>query len=197
MEDHFEQLKTTWQEAQKEQQPGDSSDMLRTILKNHASSKRAHLMNVLILLITVLGLVAFFYFLAPMQETLSRVGIALMIGGLLVRIGIELLSHQKARQIDYSSSSSQSASQARAFFAYRKRIHGPVTFTIVALYTIGFYSLTPEFANYFDTFWMWMMDGSYLVIGGVLFMVIRKGVVREMRDLRRISELQNALNPTV
>ena len=70
-----------------------------------------------------------------------------------------------------------------------------MTFTIIALYTIGFYSLTPEFANYFDTFWMWMMDGSYLVIGVVLFLVIRKGVVQEMRDLRRINELQNTLNP--
>lgn len=194
MEDKFEQLKNTWKEARKEQPSIDSSAMLRTILKNHASSKRAHLMNVLILFITVLGLTAFFYFVAPMQETLSRVGIGLMVGGLIVRIIIELVSHQKARQIDYSTNSSLSAKQAQEFFAYRKKIHGPVTFIIVALYTIGFYSLTPEFSNYFSPLWMWIIDGSYLLIGVLLFLGIRKGIVREIRDLKRIGDLQNALN---
>lgn len=194
MEDKFEQLKNTWKEAKKEQQPVDSAAMLRTVQKNHNASKRAHLGNVLILLITVLGLIAFFYFVAPMQETFSRVGIVLMVGGLIVRIIIELVSHRKAVQIDYSSNSSRSAKQAQEFYTYRKKIHGPITFVIIALYTIGFYSLTPEFSKYFSTFWMWMMDGSYLLIGVLLFLGIRKGVVREMRDLKRISDLQNSLN---
>lgn len=194
MEDKFEQLKNTWKEARKEQPSIDSSAMLRTILKHHASSRRAHVMNVLILGITVLGLTAFFYFVAPMQEPLSRVGIGLMVGGLIVRIIIELVSHQKARQMDYSTNSSLSAKQAQEFFAYRKKIHGPITFVIVTFYTVGFYSLTPEFSNYFSTFWMWMMDGSYLVIGIVLFLGIRKGILQEIRDLKRIRDLQNTLN---
>ena len=194
MEDQFEQFKNTWQEAKKEQPSVDSGKMLNTILKHHANSKRAHLMTLLILSFTALGLMAFFYFLAPMQETLSRIGIVLMIGGLIVRIVIEWVSHQKAARIDYSTDSSLSATQAQAFLGYRKKIHGPVTFTIVALYTIGFYLLTPEFSDHFSTFWMWMLDGSYLVIGVVLFLVIRQGVVREMKDLQRISDLQDALS---
>jgi len=194
MKDNFDQLKNSWQEVKKGQLSTDSTTMLQSILKHQAASKHTHLMNILILSITVIGLMAFFYFLAPMQETLSRVGIVLMIGGLLVRIIIELVSHRKAGQIDYSKNSSFSAKQTSDFFSYRKKIHGPVTFIIITLYTIGFYSLTPEFSNYFSTFWLWMMDGSYLIIGIILFLVIRKGVVQEMKDLQRINDLQSSLN---
>ncbi|HCX21192.1 MAG: hypothetical protein CMB80_15435 [Flammeovirgaceae bacterium] len=194
MEDNFDQLKDSWKAAKKEHSAPDSITMLKTVVENHNKSKKAHIWNAAILSSVVIGLLAFFYFLAPMQDTLSRIGIALMIGGLIVRIVIELISHQKASGINYAASSEESAGQAKDFYNYRKKIHGPVTAIIIALYTIGFYSLTPEFSRYFSTFWMWMMDGSYLVIGIILFVGIRKGVVQEMRDLKRINEIQSAIN---
>lgn len=193
MEDKFDQLKNSWKEAKEGQSSSNSSnDMLKLAQTNHANSKKAQIGNIIVLSLVVIGLCAFFIFLAPMQETLSRVGIGLMIGGLLVRIVIELVSHQKARNIDYSSSSTDSTQQAKEYYNYRKRIHGPVTITIIALYTIGFYALTPEFSKYFNTFWMWMIDGSYVVIAIVLFIGIRKGVVQEMKDLQQISDLESS-----
>lgn len=195
MEDKFDQLKNSWKEAKEGQSSvGNSSDMLKVARENHNKSKKAQIGNVIVLSLVVIGLCAFFYFLAPLQETLSRIGIGLMIGGLLVRIIIELVSYQKASKIDYSSSSTDTMQQAQTFYNYRKRIHGPVTITIIALYTIGFYALTPEFSKYFDTFWMWMIDGSYVIIAIILFLGIRKGVVQEMKDLKQINELQQSLS---
>ncbi|MEQ9304707.1 MAG: hypothetical protein RJQ14_12435 [Marinoscillum sp.] len=195
MEDKFDELKDRWNEAKKGQaSKGDSATMLSTVIDNHSKSKRAHLGNILVLCLVVVGLAAFFYYVAPMQDTLSRVGIGLMIGGLIVRIIIEAISHRKATQIDYSSSSKNSAALASSFYNYRKQIHGPVTITIIVLYTIGFYALTPEFSKYFDTFWMWMIDGSYVVIAIVLFIVIRKGVIDEMQNLRKIRELEQTMH---
>jgi len=194
MEDNFDHLKNSWKAAKKAHQTTESRLMLQVVINNHNKSKRAHLMNSLILGFVVIGLAAFFYFLAPMQETLSRTGIGLMIGGLIVRIIIELVSHQKARGINYGATSTESTIQAQKFYTYRKKIHGPITISIIALYTMGFYALTPEFSRYFSTYWMWMIDGSYLVIGTVLFFVIRKGVVQEMRDLGRITEIQHSMS---
>ncbi len=195
MEDKFDQLKNSWKEAKEGQSSvGNSSDMLKVARENHNKSKKTQIGNVIVLSLVVIGLCAFFYFLAPLQETLSRIGIGLMIGGLLVRIIIELVSYQKASKIDYSSSSTDTTQQAQTFYNYRKRIHGPVTITIIALYTIGFYALTPEFSKYFDTFWMWMIDGSYVIIAIILFVGIRKGVVQEMKDLKQINELQQSLS---
>ncbi|MEQ8473452.1 MAG: hypothetical protein RIC35_19805 [Marinoscillum sp.] len=195
MEDKFDQLKDSWNKAKKGHSgKGDSAAMLSTAIENHSKSKRAHLGNIIVLSLVVVGLTAFFYYLAPMQETLSRIGIGLMIGGLIVRILIESLSYRKAAQIDYSSNSKASAALARSFYNYRKRIHGPVTITIIVLYTIGFYALTPEFSKYFDTFWMWMIDGSYVIIAIVLFVGIRKGVMDEMKSLRQIQELEQSMH---
>lgn len=194
MEDKFAQLQNSWNEAKKANPSAPNAEnVLKIASKKHADSKKAHLMNVLTLVMVVLGLSAFFYLLAPMQDTLSRVGIGLMIGGLIIRIIIELISHRKAQSIDYSTSSKNSTHQALAFYNYRKKIHGPVTLTIIGLYTIGFYALTPEFSRYFSTFWMWMMDGSYVIIMVILFIIIRKGVVREMRDLAKIKDLELGL----
>lgn len=195
MEDKFDELQNSWNQAKKEHSGNkDSSHFLKTAKTNHAKSVRAHLGNILVLVLVVVGLTAFFWYLAPLQDTLSHIGIALMIGGLIVRIIIEWISRLKANTIDYSQSSQDSAHLAKSFYQYRKRIHGPVTITIIALYTIGFYLLTPEFSNYFSPVWMWIIDLSYLVIAIVLFLLIRKGVVREMSDLREIEMLENSLN---
>lgn len=194
MKDNFDELKKSWESAKKDHPTSTREQMLETVLKNHDRSQKAHIGNGSILSVVVIGLVAFFYYLAPLQETLSRVGIGLMIGGLIVRVIIEVISYRKAGRINYSATSGESVEQARSFYLYRKEIHGPVTISIVVFYTIGFYVLTPEFSDHFSTFWMWMMDGSYLVIGIVLFLGIRKGVVQEMRDLQRITEIQDSMN---
>jgi len=167
--------------------------MLQVVLNNQDASKRAHFLNAFFLSLLAIGLCLFFYFLAPLQDTLSKVGIELMIGGIIVRIVIEMVSHKKASSIDFSNNSSLSAQQAKAFLAYRNRIHGPVTIIIVCLYTIGFYMLTPEFSRYFSTFWMWMMDGSYLIVGLIPFLLIRKGVQKELRMLEQINDLLGEL----
>ena len=193
MEDNFNELKENWKSAKEGHQSTNQEQMLQTVLSNRDKSKKAHIGNSLVLIFVVLGLVAFFYYLAPMQEALSRVGIALMIGGLLLRIIIEFISYQKGNRVDYAAASEQSVEQARQFYTYRKRIHGPVTIGIIALYSVGFYALTPEFSKYFSSFWMWMMDGSYLVIGFTLFIMLRKGVLQEMRDLQRITTIHESM----
>lgn len=194
MNSPFEDLKQSWNEArQTRSSDRDGDAMLRLILKNKGAALRAHVWNAGTLAILAIGLSLFFYYLAPLQDTLSRAGIVLMIGGVLVRIGIEVASHRKARSIDFTHSSNLSAKQAKDFLSYRRRIHGPITFTIIALYTIGFYALTPEFSRHFSTFWMIMMDGSYLVAGLIPFLLVRKGVQQELQRLREIKDLLEEL----
>lgn len=196
MTDPFDQLKTSWKEVQRGLQPADSSAMLQLVKDNYNKSKQAHIWNASILIVVVIGLAAFFYFVAPMQELLSRIGIGLMVGGLIIRIIIELISHRKASRIDYAATSKRSTNQTQEFYTYRKRIHGPVTLSIIALYSIGFYVLTPEFSLYLPTFWLWVMDIGYLFIGLVLFWVIRKGVVAEMNYWKQLTNLQAEMYET-
>lgn len=190
MDNTFENLKRSWSQAKTEQAShANSEDMLIKAQKSQAYAKQQHLLNILVLALVVVGLAAFFYFIAPLQDTLSHFGITFMIGGLLIRILIETVSHSKARKLDYSNSSLDLAKMTRMFYKWRKRIHGPVTFAIVLLYSIGFYMLTPEFSRYFEPFWIYLMDIGYLIILVILFLVIRKGVLKELAHLKHLNEV--------
>lgn len=188
----FENVKEAWKDSKKKHpSTSNADDIFKKAKRNYKGARKQHLLNILILALTCVGLTAFFYFVAPLQEMLSRVGIALMIGGLIIRILIETHSYQKAHSINYNVTLLQSANQATSFYQWRKTIHGPVTFTIVALYTIGFYILTPEFSRYLSLPWVIAMDTSYLVLAVVLFFQIRKGVVKEMEHLKVLIDIQD------
>lgn len=192
--DNFESLKSAWKGSKREAQSDmNAIDMQRLVMQNHNHSKQFHLGNVAVLTVVCIGISLFFYFLAPMQETISRVGIVLMVGGLIVRIVIELVSHRKADSIEFNVDTKTTALQASKFYAWRKRIHGPVTIIIVLLYSLGFYLLTPEFLDYLPQFWVIVMDIGYVVIAVVLTLVINTGIKKEMAALKEIMEIRAQL----
>lgn len=149
--------------------------------------------NIAILTATLVLIISFFYFVAPLQEPLSKIGKTLMVGGLAVRILIEIFSIRKSSKIDLGDNALQSTNSTLSYYQFRKQIHGAVTFTIVALYTVGFYILTPEFSKYIDLPWMIVIDTSYIV--GAVFLVwqIRKGIRQEMKDLADMVALKKEL----
>ncbi len=61
------------------------------------------------------------------------------------------------------------------------------------LYIIGFFMITPEFSLYMEFWNIVLIDTSYIVIGIILFIVIRKGVIKEMQKLTDIVQLKNEI----
>jgi hypothetical protein len=59
-------------------------------------------------------------------------------------------------------------------------MNGPVTVSIVILYSIGFYLLTPEFSLYFSTSMMVLIDLSYIIAAVIFISSIMKAVKKEM-----------------
>ena len=116
-----------------------------------------------------------------------------MIGGLIIRIAIELYSALRSRNINVADTAAQSLQNSVSFYNFRKRIHGPVTVTIFVLYFIGFYMLTPEFSRYISIGWMIIMDVGAVIVAGFLIVAIRKGIKQELRDLEKMVELQRSL----
>lgn len=112
-----------------------------------------------------------------------------MIGGLGLRILIEIFSKLKADKIKYDLSTLLTTNKAVEFYLWRKKIHGPITFLIVAFYSLGVFLLNPEFTNYYSLQRVLIFDMLYVVIIIVLFFVIRVGVLKELKQLKRISNL--------
>lgn len=146
--------------------------------------------TIIILTITLIAVSLFFYYMAPVKETLSRIGAGLMIIGLAFRILIEIISVVKAKRINKIDKTLQTVDNSLNFHQFRKTIHQVYSPIIIGLYSIGFYIISPEFMVYMSIWMIWFIGISYLIMGTILFIVIRKGVVDEMQKLRDIIELK-------
>ena len=195
MDNDFDNLKRQWSTGKKEftVAPDSIQEQLNALKTKKKSSTSFHYGNILVLSATVIVLLLFFYYLAPVQELPSRIGVGLMIGGLLVRIAIEFMSVARVKKIKMTDLALDNLAQTIAFYKFRKTIHEPVTITIIVLYSIGFYMISPEFSNYFSLWQMILMDGSYIVIAIVLIVGIRKGVKKEMNTLAEIIAVKKDL----
>jgi hypothetical protein len=192
MNDELKDLKDVWGKARSvhPDQP-EVADVVAASESKFQKTQWMHLGTILILTMTLFGLAAFFYFLAPMQDTMSRVGIGLMLGGLLIRIVIEIISRARSSTLNFAGAASKVNEQYRQYHSYRMRIHGPITATILVAYTIGFYLLIPEFSRYFDTMTTWLLGLSYIPAAMIFGFFIRKGILDEKVYLEEILRLQS------
>ncbi|MHA7058113.1 hypothetical protein ACWGOQ_0012905 [Aquimarina sp. M1] len=195
MSNEFEALQSQWQKEQRtiKDIPNNLEGVLVSIRKRKSWSTRFHYGNILVLSIVLIGVVAFFYFVAPVKELLSKFGVGLMEGGLLLRIIIELISVCRAKGINILGNALQTTNDMITFYNFRKTIHGPVTLMILGLYTIGFYMITPEFSLYFKTWQMILIDVSYIIAAIIPFIAIRKNIKKEIRILKEIIELKKKM----
>jgi hypothetical protein len=195
MKEDTDELSALWRKGKSD--PGIPSllpgEIISQAQANKKKSMEAHYWNMGILaavaVMIAFSIVKFF----PFATTLSHVGVAMMIGVLVVRIGIEAASLARAGRVRFSDPSVRVAEESLAFYRLRKKLHGPVTISLVGLYLLGWFLLTPEWSLYIPMKWMIIMDGGSLVIAAVLILVIRKGVRQELEDLRRMVELQQQL----
>ncbi|MEO9870677.1 hypothetical protein [Ekhidna sp.] len=193
MNDPFEGLKKQWKDAKTQgKQPSVSSkELIEKSTEKLKSSRNMHRGNIAILLITLIGISAFFMYVAPLQEILSLVGISLMLGGLSLRILIEIQSAYRSTKIDMSETATEVNEEFIRYYTYRKQIHGSITISILLAYTIGFYLLTPEFSQYFTTNQVILMDVSYLGAAAIFGFSIRKAIRSEMKMLNEVLKLRD------
>ena len=195
MDSSFEDLKGKWKAASgaPEKSTEEIEKIIGTSRKKMKKASNMHIGTLAILSITFIGLVLFFYFLAPLQDTLSHIGIFLMLGGLLLRISIEIISFKKSKQIDLGKSVEKTNSRYLEFYKYRKNIHGRITISILIAYTIGYYLLMPEFGQYFGQAMLIILIISYIPAFMIFGFSIRKSIRDEMRYLDELLEERNKL----
>ena len=195
MSNDFKELQNTWENSKKsiESQRINFDDLYKKIKRKEKENFSSYYGTIIILSITLLVISFFFYYLAPVEKVLSRIGAGLMVFGLLFRIIIEIISIYKAKRINNLDSTATTAENTIKFHQFRKLIHLVVTPIIIGLYTIGFYIITPEFVLYLKPWSVVLIDVSYLFIGVILFIIIRKQVKEEMKKLRDIINLKNEI----
>ncbi len=188
------ELKNQWRIARSESTHKiDMNQLIQLADAAKMAGKRFQWANSLVLISTIIGLCLFFRFLAPLETTLSHFGIALMIGSLTVRVLFEVFSLRQASKIDLSDTSIQHINASVAYLQLRKRIHGPITYSAIALYTIGLFVLNPEFSKYWSIGWLVSFNLFYLAMGFILTRAIRKKILGELRELSELLRLREEL----
>ena len=195
MDDELKKLKNQWKDVKSsvEKPEIEVDDIIEKAKKNKKSVLYAHYGNMLILTLTLIMITAFFYYVTSFQDLISKIGVVFMIGGLALRILIEWVSSIRSKQMDLTKHANSSMNSLLQFYQFRKKIHGPVTISIVGLYTLGFYMLTPEFSKYIDLHWMVIMDVGYVIGAIILIIFIRKGIKKEMEELAEIVQMKKEL----
>ncbi|MBL4643998.1 MAG: hypothetical protein JKY44_10450 [Flavobacteriaceae bacterium] len=195
MDNDFKNLQQKWQKQKKEL--GDTSLAFEQIVSKIESKRKKglsfHYANIIILSSTLIGLFMFFYFVAPVEEILSRIGVGFMMLGILLRIVIEIFSSIKSKKINRLDTALQATELTLDFYTFRKKIHGALTHIIFVLYVVGFYMISPEFSNYFTLWQMILMDVSCFVIIAFIYIQMRKGIKKEMNMLLEIIALKKEI----
>lgn len=195
MNSNFEELQSNWESSKKNIDICDTNfDGLYAKIKS--KEKENYLFyygTITILFVTLFVISLFFYYTAPVKETLSQIGAGLMVFGLVFRIFIEIISIYKAKQISNLDNTLKTTENSIQFHQFRKTIHKVIAPIIIGLYTIGFYLITPEFSLHMELWNIVLIDISYVVIAIILFVVIRKGVKKEMQKLTDILKLKKEI----
>lgn len=192
MNTDFNHLKKLWEASKSDRIPpsSDIEDIIKSAQKKMKSAVRLQWSTIIILAITLVVIGAYFRYVAQFEQVISQVGMGLMLGGLVIRILLELISIFLSYKINLTETALKSNHAALSYFRFRKIMNGPVTISIVILYSIGFYMLTPEFSLYFSTAMMVLIDLSY-ILGAVIFTwSIRMSVKKEMAILNEILRIQ-------
>lgn len=195
MNNEMDDLKTIWKGARKSVAISSlkTNKLIAMAEQKKKSAVKMHVLNILVLVITLTGISAFFIYVAKFNQLISHIGVALMVGGLVLRILVEIFSIYYSGKINMGESAMTANESFIRFYNFRKVIHGPVTITILVLYTIGFYLLTPEFSLYFNTTMMVLIDLSYIVGAVIVSRFIISAIRKEFNYLKEILKLREEL----
>src|SRR5690606_27326711 len=105
MKDDISNIKSLWEEAKKATPSPDNNleKIIKMAKKKKHNTIKLHFLNIFILTATLVGISAFFIYIANFKQTISHIGVGLMIGSLSLRIIIEFFSVFKSKKIDLSN----------------------------------------------------------------------------------------------
>lgn len=195
MKSDFDSLKKSWIKARETM--GHSNIDVNAIVEKAKLRKRNssqfHWGNIVILTITFIVLCYVMYNHLPFKDVLSKTGVWLMVAGLFIRILVEAASLYRALQIDISQHTLKNTDATIRFYKLRKIIHGPVTYLTVGMYSAGFYMLTPELLRHVSTAWIIFWDVFFVIGACILIFFIRKGIRKEIKELKEIVDMKSML----
>lgn len=183
--DSFKKIQSEWEKQAEIVIPENGFE---TILSKIKAIKNKQKITNVVLGITVLILIGFFFYISGYNNNQVVLGLSLMIGGLITRIIIEILSIRRLKKLNRSKNNRVFRQDLIAYYSQRKIVHLVITPLIVLSYSIGFIILLPLFkANLSSGFYTYVVVSSTVVFL-VLGIFISRQINNELVELRTLKD---------
>ena len=181
----FEDLQNTWQNQSK---ISATEESFKSLLKSVKSIENKQRTGNAVLTITIITLFAFLLYVSGYKNATFLLGIGLMIGSLMVRIGIELFSLRRLRSINFSADYNTFKQDLTTYYSFRRFTHFIITPLAIIIYTVGFIILLPLFkVSLSHGFYVYILCSS-IVFLTVFCVFIYRQVKNELNKLRQLQK---------
>lgn len=182
---NFEEIESNW----KNQPEIEATEKgFQTLLKSLRTIKNKQRITNAVLGSSIIILIGFFFSIAGYNNQQVVLGISFMIGGLLIRILLEVLSIRALGKMNTLSRQTDFRNDLIAYYTNRKLVHFLWTPIIIICYVVGFLILLPLFkANLSAGFYTYIVVSSIVLL--IFFSIfIAKQIRKEMKELKRLQQ---------
>lgn len=182
---NFDTIKQQWSQREI---PTPNENGFKSIIEKSNSIRSKQRTGQFVLGITVLVLMAFFYYISAHKNSQVFLGLGIMIGSLLLRIGIEFTSIIKKTHLPADRDVKSYTKKLIVFYKRRKYIHFIITPFLFLSYILGFLMLLPSFKTEFSTGFYTYILVSSTVVFIALAVLIGYQIRKELRLLKELME---------
>lgn len=182
----FENLKSQWNAQTEQTAPNDGAN---SIIKTVVGIKAKQKISNIILGITMAVLLGFALYVSAYKATTAMIALSLMIGILVVRIAVEMISITNLSKLNPAEDAEKYKSNLINYYAKRKKVHFILTPLLILIYCVGFVMLMPYFKSSLSEGFYTYIQVSSVIILIILGAFIYRQIKKEMNVL---DELKNA-----
>ena len=181
----YDKLKQQWAGRPVPPRPEQGGQL---ILKQFKQLRTKHIIMQVVLGVTVLVLLFFFFYISAYQFTRVYLGLGIMMGALVIRILLEQSSMLRKNKLPIQEDMHTYNRKLEAYYHKRKQLHFLMTPLLFGGYIAGFVMLLPSFrASLSPGFYTYIVFSSLVVFVGLAVLIITQ-IRRELSILKSLQE---------
>ncbi|WP_340203449.1 hypothetical protein [Ascidiimonas sp. W6] len=185
----FKNIENIWQQ-QESVAALDKTELLHKAKKMTKEMKREHFWTQLILLISCIVIIWFFFYISAWKSNRTSIALSIMGAVLLVRLILELLSMRRFKAIKITQDFEHHHQERAIFYKWRRKIHFVFTPLLLLLYIISFISMMPLFKeNLSSGFYLYIQISGVFVFFGIGLIIVNQ-VKRELKILKFLQSVK-------
>nr|WP_299342583.1 hypothetical protein [Allomuricauda sp.] len=165
----FEDIQSRWANMPEPKIPKNG---VHLIMEKIGTLKRKQRIASTVLTLTAIILLFFFFYITAYRSTPTMLGLFMMIGALLARIALEVISTKSLGRLDVKHDALKFKRGLVAHFSRRRWIHFLITPVAFITYVVGFVILLPGFKESLSAGFY-----TYVVVSSIVILAFLAGFI--------------------